>query len=95
MLYAEPFQPTLRRRSNRIPSLEYTYELLCTLFRTVGFGRFEAVTGYRGWGIRTSTRPIQRTETLLSRLPSGMRRVVSRSPPMRLVLGVKLVARKL
>lgn len=74
---------------------EYTYQVLCSLFESVGFGRFKAVIGYRGWGMRTSTRAIQRVESLLEHLPMRARKVISRSPPIRLVLGVKLLAQKL
>ena len=73
---------------------EYTYGELETLFRKVGFKRFRAVIGYRGWGFRCGLGFARGIERLVTALPRGTARPVGRFPPIRLALGIKLIAQK-
>ncbi len=73
---------------------EYTYGDLEILFRAAGFSRFSAIIGYRGWGVRCPLAVVCGLEKLLAVVPSTMRRLIARFPPIRLALGVKLIAEK-
>ena len=73
---------------------EYTYDELERLFREVGFQRFVAVVGYRGWGFRCPLGPLKALERAVATLPRSLRKAIGRFPPIRLALGVKLIAYK-
>ena len=73
---------------------EYTYTELETLFRAVGFKDFRALIGYRGWRWECSIQFVKSIEKFVDGLPRKLRRWLSRFPPIRLILGVKLIACK-
>lgn len=73
---------------------EYTYSELEELFRRAGFRDFTAVVGYRGYGLRCPLRPLRSLERAVAALPRALRRPAARFPPVRLALGIKLIARK-
>ena len=73
---------------------EYSYGELVPLFRSVGFVSFKAVIGYRGFGFNCPIGLCLLGERLTKFFPMRLRRKVARFPPLRLLLGVKLVARK-
>lgn len=73
---------------------EYTYAELAALFRQAGFRRFCAIVGYRGYRIRCALRRAERLERMVAALPDTARRSLARFPPVRLALGIKLIAWK-
>jgi len=73
---------------------EYAYSELEILFREVGFTKFYAIVGYRGWGVRTPLFLVKLVESLVAKLPGKTRKFVGRFGPVRLLLGIKLVATK-
>jgi len=73
---------------------EYGYKELLSLFKAVGFRRFSIIIGYRGWGLRTPLGVGRFVELLVSHTPKIVRRFVARIPPIRLALGIKLIATK-
>ncbi len=73
---------------------EYTYAELITRFRDVGFTSFRCIVGYRGYGIRFPVAAVRLLEKALESMPASIRRRLGRFPPVRLALGVKLIAIK-
>lgn len=73
---------------------EYTVTELSAIFKRTGFSRLEMLAGARGSYFRVPLSLIKLMESLLSALPTPLRKGVSRSLPLRLLLGIKLAARK-
>jgi SAM-dependent methyltransferase len=75
---------------------EYTLAELEALLRVHGFGRIRVILGTRGLFLPVSlpTAPFRWLEWAISRLPGGLRRVAARIPPLRVALGVRVVAQK-
>jgi ubiquinone/menaquinone biosynthesis C-methylase UbiE len=72
---------------------EYTFAELAGIFRVVGFRKFQALSGARGLYLRVPTILPQALELLLQ--TSGrFGRKLARRLPLRLILGVKLIAWK-
>lgn len=72
---------------------EYTFAELAGIFRVVGFRKFQALSGARGLHLRVPTILPQALEFLLQ--TSGrFGRKLARRLPLRLILGVKLIAWK-
>jgi len=73
---------------------EYRYQDLVPLFKAVGFKEFKGIVGYRGWGITLPLGPLLLLERFVEALPSSLSAAIARFPPIRLGLGVKLLAKK-
>lgn len=73
---------------------EYTATELSSIFRTTGFSRVGILAGTRGFYLPLPLALVKLIEGALAALPVGLSKRVSRSPPLRLILGIKLVARK-
>lgn len=73
---------------------EYTIGELMKLFRQAGFRRFRLIVGAHGFFLTISCRPAVWLEKFLMLFPPKPRRLLSRFPPIRLVLGIKLLAIK-
>lgn len=73
---------------------EYTITELVALFRQSGFKRFRLIIGAHGFFLRTSCIPGIWLEKILSSLPRRWQRPIARFAPLRLILGIKLLACK-
>ena len=75
---------------------EYSITELDALLRAGGFVRVAVIVGSRGWflPVRFAPAPFRWLERVLAPLPYPLRRAVARFPPIRVVLGVRLVAHK-
>jgi len=73
---------------------EYSLTELSQMFTTVGFRHLQVLVGARGFHVRTPTAVIKLVESILARAPRGLGRTLARGLPLRLVLGIKLVAIK-
>jgi len=73
---------------------EYTARELTAMFRAVGFRKLVALVGARGSHVAVPVAFLKGIEVLLSNLPRGLGKTLARGLPLRLILGVKLVASK-
>ena len=73
---------------------EYTLRELSGVFSRVGFRRFQALVGARGFELRVPALFPRTIEFLLEKAGGGFGRKVARGLPLRLILGVKLIAWK-
>ena len=73
---------------------EYTLRELSGIFSRVGFRRFQALVGARGFELRVPALFPRTIEFLLEKAGGGFGRKVARGLPLRLILGVKLIAWK-
>jgi SAM-dependent methyltransferase len=73
---------------------EYTLTELSRIFRSVGFREFQVLVGARGSHLRVPRILPQALEFLLESVGGRFGRKVARRLPLRLILGVKLIARK-
>jgi SAM-dependent methyltransferase len=73
---------------------EYTIGELLKLFRLAGFRKFKILAGGGGWHVPAPPGLIVMVERLLSLLPATFGRTLARELPLRVLLGVKLVAWK-
>jgi SAM-dependent methyltransferase len=73
---------------------EYTASELAAMFRAVGFRKLVALVGARGSHVAVPVAFLKGIEVLLSNLPRGLGKTLARGLPLRLILGVKLVASK-
>lgn len=73
---------------------EYTVDELRQLLHSVGFRRVQAYVGARGRYDRVPIAALCRLENGLARLPETLRWKLAHTPPLRLLLGMRLVARK-
>ena len=73
---------------------EYTVTELVKIFTKTGFSRCRLLIGAKGYYLTWPTNPIRWVEWLLGNLPHVLRRRIALLPPIRLLLGVKLVAIK-
>jgi SAM-dependent methyltransferase len=73
---------------------EYTLTELSRIFRSVGFRKFQVLVGARGFHLRVPTILPQALEFLLESAGGRFGRKVARRLPLRLILGVKLIAWK-
>jgi SAM-dependent methyltransferase len=73
---------------------EYTHTELCNLFAEVGFSKVLAYAGGKGWYMRFPSGLIKFTETLLSQLPSPLRKSIARFLPVKAILGTITISVK-
>jgi SAM-dependent methyltransferase len=73
---------------------EYTACELAAMFRAVGFRKLAALVGARGSHVAVPVAFLKGIEVLLTTLPRRFGKTLARGLPLRLILGVKLVARK-
>lgn len=73
---------------------EYTLTELSRIFQSVGFREFQVLVGARGSHLRVPTILPRALEFILERAGGRFGRKVARRLPLRLILGVKLIARK-
>jgi len=73
---------------------EYTLTELSRIFRSVGFRKFQVLVGARGSHLPVPTILPQALEFLLEKAGGRFGRKVARRLPLRLILGVKLLAWK-
>ena len=73
---------------------EYTLRELSGVFSRVGFRRFQALVGARGFELRVPALFPRTIEFLLEKAGGGFGRKAARGLPLRLILGVKLIAWK-
>ena len=73
---------------------EYTLRELSGVFSRVGFRRFQALVGARGFELRVPALFPRTIEFLLEKAGGRFGRKVARGLPLRLILGVKLIAWK-
>ncbi len=73
---------------------EYSAAELSSMFTAVGFSKLQVLVGARGFHIRTPTAVIKLVESILARAPRRLGRIIARGLPLRLILGVKLMAIK-
>ena len=73
---------------------EYTLRELSGIFSRVGFRRFQALVGARGFELRVPALFPRTIEFLLEKAGGGFGRKAARGLPLRLILGVKLIAWK-
>ena len=73
---------------------EYTLRELSGVFSRVGFRRFQALVGARGLELRVPALFPRTIEFLLEKAGGRFGRKVARGLPLRLILGVKLIAWK-
>ena len=64
------------------------------MFRAVGFRKLVALVGARGSHVAVPVAFVKGIEVLLTRLPRRFGKTLARGLPLRLILGVKLVANK-
>jgi SAM-dependent methyltransferase len=73
---------------------EYTATELLRIFRTTGFSKVRMLAGAKGIYLPLPSFLFKLMEGMLVRLPFRLSRSVSRSLPLRLILGIRLVATK-
>jgi len=73
---------------------EYTVTELVEIFRKTGFSTCRLLIGAKGYYMTWPTHPVRWIEWLLSKLPHALSRKIALFPPLRLLLGIKLVAAK-
>ncbi|HEY3027238.1 MAG TPA: methyltransferase domain-containing protein [Pyrinomonadaceae bacterium] len=73
---------------------EYSVTELSQMLRAAGFRQLQVLVGARGIHIRTPTAFIKLVESILARTPRGLGRIIARGLPLRLILGIKMVATK-
>jgi SAM-dependent methyltransferase len=73
---------------------EYTARELAAMFRAAGFRKLVALVGARGSHVAVPVLFLEGIEVLLTRLPRRLGKTLARGLPLRLILGVKLMARK-
>lgn len=73
---------------------EYSVGELTKLFRAVGFRKFKILAGGRGFHTSLAPVLVKAIEQFLTLMPVTFGRTLARKVPLRLILGVKLVARK-
>jgi SAM-dependent methyltransferase len=73
---------------------EYTTAELARAFRRAGFAGIKVLIGARGRYLSCPLFPVRWLEALLAALPRRLSRKISRSFPLRLVLGIRLLAVK-
>jgi len=73
---------------------EYTSSELSDLFKSIGFREFQVLVGARGFGLRVPAILPRTIEFLIEKAGGKLGRKLARRVPLRLLLGVKLIARK-
>jgi len=73
---------------------EYTAAELAEMFRAAGFARIEARVGARNFHFASPLAMVTLTESMLTALPRPLGRTLARGLPLRLVLGIKMIATK-
>ncbi|HEV7858802.1 MAG TPA: methyltransferase domain-containing protein [Pyrinomonadaceae bacterium] len=73
---------------------EYTATELLSIFRTTGFSKVKMLAGARGIYLPLPSFLFKLMEGMLVRLPVRLSKSISRSLPLRLILGIRLVAMK-
>lgn len=74
---------------------EYTISEINILLKKVGFSKIDAYVGARGTFLRAPLWSLCTFEALLDKIPYSLGVKIARSPPVRLLLGIRLVAIKL
>ncbi|MCK4237259.1 MAG: class I SAM-dependent methyltransferase, partial [Candidatus Krumholzibacteria bacterium] len=73
---------------------EYNTNELGDIFKTVGFSKVRVIIGVGGFFVSLPVFPVIWIEKVLSRLPNSLRKRISYCLPVRLLLGIKLIATK-
>jgi SAM-dependent methyltransferase len=73
---------------------EYTATELMSIFRTTGFSKVKMLAGAKGIYLPLPSFLFKLMENTLVRLPPRLSKSISRSLPLRLILGIRLVAMK-
>lgn len=73
---------------------EYTVGELIATFKKVGFKKFKLLLGTKGYFYPTPCFPVLALEWCLNKLPRKINKKISRFLPIRLLLGIKLIAIK-
>jgi len=73
---------------------EYMATELASLFKRIGFSKIRVLIGVKGLFFSFSIFPIKLVESLLQKLSLSLSRKISRSYPIRIILGIKLIGIK-
>ncbi len=73
---------------------EYDHGQLVSVFRQAGFRHFRALIGSRGLFVEIPLWPLRALESCLAALPFNLGVRLGRLLPLRLLLGIKLIARR-
>ena len=73
---------------------EYSATELSEMFRDVGFRKVKILIGARRFHLQTPTPVLKTIESVLAAAPQRLGRTLARGLPLRLILGVKLIAWK-
>jgi len=73
---------------------EYTVTEAVKIFKKAGFSKCRLLLGAKGFYLLFPTLPVRWIESVLDKLPHALSRKISSSLPFKLLLGIKLVARK-
>jgi SAM-dependent methyltransferase len=73
---------------------EYTTTELMSIFRATGFSGIKILAGARNFYLPFSPLACKMMESMLARLPARLRQSISRSLPLRTLLGIRIVAMK-
>lgn len=73
---------------------EYTATELVSIFKTAGFSTVSAVLGVKGFQLRLPLFLVIWIESVLTTLPCSLSKRISRWLPIRLLLGIQLIAQK-
>lgn len=73
---------------------EYSVTELSQMFSAAGFRELKVLVGARGFHLKTPIPVIKTVESILASAPRPLGRTLARGLPLRLVLGIKVIARK-
>lgn len=73
---------------------EYSLAELSQMFRAAGFGKLKALVGARGLHLTAPASLVTLVESSVASAPGKLGRTLARGVPLRLVLGIKLIATK-
>jgi SAM-dependent methyltransferase len=73
---------------------EYSLAELSQMFRAAGFSKLKTLVGARGIDVEVPTQLVTWVESWVTSAPGQLRKTLARGLPLRLVLGIKLIATK-
>jgi len=73
---------------------EYSAAELSSMFVAVGFRKLQILVGARGFHLKTPAPVVKTVESILASIPRPLGRTLARGLPLRVVLGIKMIARK-